>query len=487
MGKLLMVVGIIVLVLGGLVTVVGGFIAPMVIDGMVKDGLKDALIIEEEDIDEPWLFDANLNVITEGDEWLYNGPENTEAAPTYDSFYIWNITNYNPLTNSFVGGVPDYEEVGPLVCRKVDNKSIVEEGTFWWMEDAEEGTIIFREASWYLLNETGSTISLTDTVYTWNPLYRTYCQTGLFNTLLENMLTMAGISLPKSETEVFFSLGQNLLNGSIYQMAEGLMQATPALSLSAALGMAQQQWGNLTIAPTGLDAYEAAAFVATYLNGTLNMTATQVNSFLNNSNTNYAVGVNATALGAFNATYTDPTYAATWAALYNLTTTQVTYLGTFVNTYLLAQVVPGYMYQNGFSLVAKRTVEQLLFNYNDPLLEANTALLDNDTAFNRGKIINVGTKDIDKIWEEYSDDGLMKWTVGWEEEVAGTDATHWAPGVEKDDTLLVWNDNTRRQLDFVYLADSEVAGIKTLRFHLDPEEFKPNSKYHQYIHGMANM
>ncbi|MHA2370029.1 MAG: hypothetical protein ACXADX_14525, partial [Candidatus Hodarchaeales archaeon] len=38
-----------------------------------------------------------------------------------------------------------------------------------------------------------------------------------------------------------------------------------------------------------------------------------------------------------------------------------------------------------------------------------------------------------------------------------------------------------------YLADSEVAGIKTLRFHLDPEEFKPNSKYHQYIHGMANM
>ncbi|MHA2498677.1 MAG: hypothetical protein ACXAEL_03830 [Candidatus Hodarchaeales archaeon] len=173
MGKLLMVVGIIVLVLGGLVTVVGGFIAPMVIDGMVEDGLKDALIIEEEDIDEPWLFDANLNVITEGDEWLYNGPENTEAAPTYDSFYIWNITNYNPLTNSFVGGVPDYEEVGPLVCRKVDNKSIVEEGTFWWMEDAEEGTIIFREASWYLLNETGSTISLTDTVYTWNPLYRT--------------------------------------------------------------------------------------------------------------------------------------------------------------------------------------------------------------------------------------------------------------------------------------------------------------------------
>lgn len=479
MGKL-MVFGIIILILGGLVTVGLGLVLPTIIDQMIEDGLEDALIIEKDDVDESWSFDANLNAISPyGDEWLYNGPENTEAAPTYESFHIFNITNYNPLNNSFSGGKPIYEEVGPLVTRKIDNRVV---------DDYDnEGIITFRQASWYLIDETQSTIALDDIVYTWNPVYRTYAQIGRFNTLLETLLVNAGVNLPKSETELFFGLGQTLLNGSIYQMAEGFMLSNLTLPLSTALQMAQQQWGNLTIVPTGLDAYEAAAFVATYLSGTLDMNATQVNSFLNNANRNYAVGINATALGVFNATYTDPTYSALWQGLYGLTATQVAYLGAFVNNFLLAQVVPGYMALNGFSLVAKRTVNQVLFSYDDPVLEANTALFDNNTAWDGGKKINSGSKDLDEIWNEYSDDGLAKWATGWKEDVAGTDATHWAPDVGKDDTLLAWNSDTRRQLDFVYLKESEVEGIKTLRFHLDPNELNIDSNYHQYIRGLGNM
>ncbi|MFX0116795.1 MAG: hypothetical protein ACFFB3_19765 [Candidatus Hodarchaeota archaeon] len=488
MGKMMMVTGIIILVLGGLVTVFIGLVAPMFIDQAVEDGLKDALVYEEEDLDEPWLFDANLNAITEGDEWLYNGPENVDAAPTYDSFYIWNITNYNPLTNSFSGGKPEYDEVGPLVCRKIDNKTI---------DGISDGIINFREASWYLLNETGSTIDLNDIVYTWNPLYRSYCEMGLFNIELEALLQMAGTVLPKSETELYFSLGAQIVNGTFWLTyidpdLIGVSGANPATDPAGAYVAALQQWGNLSYvgAPTGVGTGEPA-LIAMMVDPTkpLNMTFLEANRTLFGEN----IGLtNVTALGTFFSTVAQggALGVQALAASYSLTTTQIEALFNFVNYVLTSPSAPSVfdtMWSGGFSLVAKRTVNQVLFSYNDPVLEANTAIFDNSTAWDGGKLINSGSKDLDKIWEEYSDDGLERWTIGWEEDVAGTDATHWAPDVGKEDTLLVWNSDTRRQLDFVYLKDSEVEGIKTLRFHLDPDELAPSSKYHQYIHGFGNM
>ncbi|MHA2232165.1 MAG: hypothetical protein ACXAB4_06725 [Candidatus Hodarchaeales archaeon] len=483
MGKL-MVFGIIILILGGLVTVGVGLVAPMYIDQMIEEGLEDALVIKEDDWDESWTFSVTTdpygiprvgaNTQT-GDEWLYNGPENAKAVPTYDSFYLYDIGNYNVTANAFSGGAPTYTEVGPIVCRQVKNKSV----TVFTDE-----TVTFKEASWYLLNATGHGASLTDYVVAWNPAYSVYVEG-------------AG-----GEINLFYSLATQIINGSIYQIANDLVGSVP---VGFELTYAKAQWGNLSVidpGPAGQGAYEAAWFAKYFVPPVgvdkLNMNSTQVDSFLYHTSKNFAIAENVTALGAFHQSYA--ALNQTWQAVYGLTETQVIMLGSYLDQLILPQVVPGYMYENGFSYVANRTIYEWLFLYFDPLQYADdptgyepAGIFDNSSALGDPLRQNTGAKDIDKIWNEDLSYGYDNFIPGMNsywltlEEVAGTDATHWAPDVGKEDTLLVWNTDTMRQLDFTYVEDGEVRGIDTLRFHLDPNEFAVNTNYHQNIAGFANM
>jgi len=173
LSKFLTVVGIILLVLGGLVTVGLGLLVPVLIDSEIQKGLEDALVLENEDYDEPWSFDSLMNAQEKdmGDEWLYNGPENTKAAPTYDSFYLYNITNYDPTTNTFVeptsgyGNKPYYVEVGPYVCQRIENKSVIDD------PNGREDTLSYKSATWYLENATGHGTGVTkdSKIISWNP------------------------------------------------------------------------------------------------------------------------------------------------------------------------------------------------------------------------------------------------------------------------------------------------------------------------------
>ncbi|MFX0114729.1 MAG: hypothetical protein ACFFB3_09280 [Candidatus Hodarchaeota archaeon] len=449
MQKILTVTGVILLFLGSFVTIGVGLVAPMFINDMLEDGLKDTLILTEEDWDEPWSFDSNLVATNKGDSWLYTGPENTEVPPVYDSFYIYNITNYNFTSNSFTGRAPIYEEVGPFVCRKIDNRTVLE-----WTED----TVTYQEYSWYLVNESGhqGDLTLDDIIVAWNPLYRVYC-------------LGAG-----SEANLHYALGQSLLNGTIHGMAAAL----------GGLMEAKAQWGNLTYSnPLGLE----AAYILQNLGlGPLNMTATQVDNFLYHSDKNYAVAENITALATFRATY--QTLTATYATQYGITAEQVLLLGAF-----LEALVPLWLWESGASYVAKRTLNQWWFSFQDPLAGVNTALVGNGT-FSPMKTINTGAKDFDQIWTQTSHDNVSVFEAGtngfWanNEVVGGTTGDGFAPGIEKDDQLAIWGGtDTFRQHSLVYLGDGDVGGISTYKFGMPASEWKANPAYSQYIDGFLNM
>lgn len=447
--KTLTIAGIVILVLGSLITIGAGLVAPVLINDMLEDGLKDQLVLTEEDWDEAWSFDSNLVVTNEGDSWLYTGPENTEVPPVYDSFYIYNITNYNFASNDFTGGSPVYDEIGPFVCRKVDNRTVLE-----WTDD----TVTYQEYSWYLVNETGhqAGLSLDAIIVSWNPLYRVYCL-GAGN-----------------EANLHYAFGQNLLNGSIYGMAAALGGLTEA----------EAQWGNLTYSSAlGLE----AAFVIQNLGlGSLNMTSAQVDSFLYNSDKNYAIGENITALAIFRSTYTDLT--ATYASLYGITADQVLQLGTFLDV-----LVPSWMWEAGVSYIAKRTFGDWFFTFQDAIAGVSTALVGNGT-LGPVKTINTGAKDMDKIWQQEAQDGIETFEAGttgyWQanEQVDGTTGDGFAPGVSKEDKLALWGGiDTFRRSELIYLGEGDVGGIDTLKFYLPPAAWKADPNYYQYIDGFFNM
>ncbi len=517
MGKLLLVGGIILLVLGGTVTVGLGLIGPMLIDEGIDKAVKDALVLGADDWDEQWTFDANQYPTTDdmGDGWLYNGPGNTETAPTWDSFYMYNITNYNPQTGAFVGTVPIYNEVGPFVARKVDHKTV---------DAYANGRVTYNESNWYIADEanasgllTADSPELTDVIVSWNPLYYSY------------------VAAAGGEDYLHYGLAQSLMNGTIWQMAATFNASGQDLPTS--LAMAKAQWGNLTYSalspslPTGTE----AAYIVQYVLGAgmLNMSATEVDTVLYNANKNYALAENVTWVAAFRATYAINT--TLYAGLYGITTTQVMQLGGFCDA-----IASLYMWGEGVSLVAPRTFGQWIFGIDpdtggtwiDPVAEVPFSLFDNDTSIDGGKRLNTGSNNIDDIWDEETeayDYGLL-WKSGypipaqflspnsyesfsansvmgtlynstynglpagqgpgfWKttEEVHGTDATHFAPDVSDDDTLLVWNSDTMRQLDFVYTKDTTIRGVDALRFHLDPAMLDVDDNYFQYFKGYANM
>ncbi len=441
--RLMTILGII-LVLGGIVTVGIGITGPLVINQMLEDGLKDTLVLTVEDWDSPWLFDSNLNVIEQGDSWLYTGPENIKVPPVYDSFYIYNITNYNVTSNSFTGNVPIYEEVGPFICQKIDNRTVL---------GHTEDTVTYQEFSWYLVADSGhqEELTLDDVIISWNPLYRAYCL-GAGN-----------------EANLHYGLAQNLINSTVHALADALENFTQA----------EEQWGNLTYSsPFGL---EAANFETN-----LNLTGNQVDNFLYNPNKNYAIAENVTSLAVFRQTYSEMN--ETYATRYEITTNQVLLLGSF-----LEALVPFWMWESGVSYVAKRTFGDWFFTFQDPVAGACTALVGNGT-YSPIKRINTGAKNLDKIWQQEAHNDIEKFEVAkncfWHENesVCGTTGDGFAPGIEKNDKLTIWGGtDTYRSSELVYSGKGYIQEIETMKFSLSSSAWKVDPKYDQYIEGFMNL
>lgn len=198
-------------------------------------------------------------------------------------------------------------------------------------------------------------------------------------------------------------------------------------------------------------------------------------------------------------------------ALWGLNATDVNMLAGYVN-YLIdvpinATISP--VLDAGGGLLTTRTVDQWLWNHQDPLLlflqangidiDPNANLFTNHTNVSdalEGKTstFKTGANSLEEIgqyvkWQENSTVTVWKSP----ESARGTGGTQFAPGVSSSETLVVWVSELLRAVNFVFTEETEVEGIDLLRFELSADtlkssaDFAANAKYYQGITGLANM
>ena len=154
-----------------------------------------------------------------------------------------------------------------------------------------------------------------------------------------------------------------------------------------------------------------------------------------------------------------------------------------------------------------RTAEELIWGYDDSLLQRLSALLPkgfvkstrvelfhnmtdpNEALISEPVIIDTGYYDIAKIGNIVSDKGLKVLTC-WNnctEIVQGTDGTQFQPGVGRQDKLQVWAAPLFRSIHLVFLEDIEWLDVNLLRFQMDPKESDVDSCHNQRIKGLRNL
>ncbi len=202
---------------------------------------------------------------------------------------------------------------------------------------------------------------------------------------------------------------------------------------------------------------------------------------------------------------------ATINALWGLNATDANVLAGYIN-YLIdnpINAVISPVLAAGGGLVTTRTVDQWLWNHQDPLLlflqangidvDPSANLFTNHTDVNEAldektSTIKTGANNLEEIaqyvkWQENTT--VTVWQS--DEPVRGTGGTQFAPGVTTSETLVVWVSELLRAVDFVFAKETQVEGIDLLRFELSDDTLKSssqlaaNAKYYQGIAGLANM
>jgi hypothetical protein len=208
-----------------------------------------------------------------------------------------------------------------------------------------------------------------------------------------------------------------------------------------------------------------------------------------------ALGDNATINGMFGSTF-----ASTDAQM----------LAGYLN-YLLTTFVDGYLLQPlfdaGGGFTTTRTVDEWLWSGTDPLLAFLVSVGQTDSAASnlflnhtsmadaitqeagKADTIKTGKDDLENIYQYVEYEETATYTGIWasDEPVKGTDATQFAPDVEKDEVLQTWVSELVRVIDLTFKEEVTVKKINIYRFELASHELDIDPNYYQTRKGMANM
>jgi hypothetical protein len=180
---------------------------------------------------------------------------------------------------------------------------------------------------------------------------------------------------------------------------------------------------------------------------------------------------------------------------------------TFVDESLLQPV-----FDTGGGFITTRSVDEWLWFGIDPLLsllvsvgETNVAesnLFYNHTNIEDAQIkeegksdsLYTGSDDINKVqnYVKYEENTTVDeiydreiWTT--QEDITGTDASQFQPGVNTDDNLLIYVNDLLRVVTLNFRENVEIESIEMLRFGLSADTLAVDPNYHQTIKGLANM
>ena len=178
--------------------------------------------------------------------------------------------------------------------------------------------------------------------------------------------------------------------------------------------------------------------------------------------------------------------------------------GRFVALQLLLEVLASFHDPNVDGLFMKRTVRELLWGYNDPLLQklqylapgldTRFQLVPNTTASSlhpsRQDIVNTGINNISDIWntEVWSNHTTVKsWQAPHLEPVQGSDGIQFPPDLRSGDSIRLWAPELFKSVNMTANTSESLGGVNLLRFRPDVSQGDPNPVYFQTYQGLMNV
>eukprot|EP00887_Chlorella_sp_A99_P005592 scaffold1.g5592.t1 len=156
-------------------------------------------------------------------------------------------------------------------------------------------------------------------------------------------------------------------------------------------------------------------------------------------------------------------------------------------------------------LFTTRTVGELLWGYEDPLLKQAARLLPGvdptfrlvgnmsgpeEAAAAPPTVVNTGAADLARVWDYEQWQGVSEltcWAPPHVERVRGTDAFQFRPGLALNDSLVVWTGELFRAAALQAEEQVELGGLPLLRLRPDPSQAGPDPRYFQYVRGLMNV
>lgn len=172
---------------------------------------------------------------------------------------------------------------------------------------------------------------------------------------------------------------------------------------------------------------------------------------------------------------------------------------------LLVSLIESFQDDRIKGLFTTRTVRELLWGYEDPLLarlapflpsvNPTFQLLTNMTAPREADKayaaqINTGLHNISQVWQYEQWNNLTRitsWNPPHIECVRGTDAFQFRPGLAVGQTVEVWVGELFRVAQLVAEEQVTLGPVPLLRFRADPKQGDPDDRYFQYVQGLMNI
>lgn len=180
------------------------------------------------------------------------------------------------------------------------------------------------------------------------------------------------------------------------------------------------------------------------------------------------------------------------------------FFGRVVALQLLLEVLAAFHDPNVDGLFMTRTVRELLWGYEDPLLQklkfiapgldTRFQLVPNTTASSlhpsSQDIINTGMSNISNVWntEVWSNHSSIKsWKPPHVEPVQGSDGVQFRPGLKSGDKVNVWAPEVYKSATLITNTTVDLDGVNLLRFRPDLAQGSPNPTYFQTYQGLMNI
>lgn len=176
---------------------------------------------------------------------------------------------------------------------------------------------------------------------------------------------------------------------------------------------------------------------------------------------------------------------------------------------LLARLVEGWRDPRIQGTFTTRTVEELLFGYDDPLLVRAARVLPGAGITPRVSLVRnmsgpeesgpedrdcvaTGASDLSETWQYKRWHGRKQihWRPPFVEPVGGTDATQFAPSLHRGSNVSVWVGEAYRSLVLVNVNLTDpirVGAVPVLRYRPEPSQREPDPRHDQEVVGLMNI